>query len=146
MFGFLPGWVGDVLTLAAFVLGPSGFVWAFLQQKGANRRLKVDEITAESTVKVQEGALTVDQFNAALPAYKDLLDRSNHDRDEAIDKMEQMEKDHKSEVAKYKRELSTVNANQRRLIRLLRSIVKQNNIILTEEQLAELETTQPKAS
>lgn len=129
MFNVLPDWVSDLMILASFVLGPSGFVWAFLQQKGANRKLKVEE----DGLEVQKGGLTVDQFNAALPAYKDLLDRANIDRDEAIE-----------DLKKYKEELDELKANQVRLIRLFKQVIRQNKITLTDEQQIELEATKPR--
>jgi len=74
MFGLLPDWVGDTLTIIATVLGLPGIILFLLSRKQANRKLEVEE-----------GGLTVDQFNAALPAYKDLLDRANTERKEAVD-------------------------------------------------------------
>lgn len=127
---FLPGWISDVLALLAFILGPSGVIWLILNQRNANRKLKVEEIGAG----VQQGGLTVDQFNAALPAYKDLLDRSNEDRDRAL-----------AQLAEYKQELTKFHQQHERMTRLFLQVVKQNNIQLTQEQLDELEATRPKA-
>jgi hypothetical protein len=123
MFGFLPDWVGDTLTLIALVLGTPGIILYLLGRKDANRKLVVDE-----------GGLTVDQFNAALPAYKDLLDRSNKDRDAAISKM-----------GEYKVELDNIRDNQERLVKLFLSVVARSNITLTADERAELEATRPKS-
>lgn len=127
---FLPGWVSDLLTLLAFIVGPSGVIWLILNQRNANRKLKVEEIGAD----VQQGGLTVDQFNAALPAYKDLLDRSNEDRDKAL-----------AQLAEYKAELNKFHQRHERLTRLFLVVVKQHNVQLTQEQMDELEATRPKA-
>ena len=130
---FLPGWVGDILTLLAFVLGPGGVIWLILSQRQANRKLRVEEIGANVSSQVAKGSLTVDQFNAALPAYRDLLDRSNKDRDAALAKMEE-----------YKGELDEVKEKQERLVKLFLQVVKRSNVQLTKEELEELEATRPR--
>ena len=120
MFGFLPDWVGDTLTIIAVVLGTPGIILWTLNRKQANRKLEVEE-----------GGLTVSQFNAALPAYKDLLDRANSAASEAG-------KDARSA----KKEVNILERKLARAIRLLMSIIQRANIQLTpeeEKELSELE-------
>lgn len=120
--GFLPAGVGDALSLVAMVLGLPGIILYFLNKNQANRKLVVEE-----------GGLTVEQFNAALPAYRDLLDRANADRKVAIETMET-----------YKTEWDDVMAKQDRILQLLSRIVARGNITLTPEEVAELEATRPR--
>lgn len=133
MLAFLPEGLQDILTIVAVIAGPSGIIWLILQNKQANRRLKVEEAGADVQSRVAEGSLTVEQFNAALPAYKDLLDRSNKDRDAAIAKMDE-----------YKAEVDEIREKQDRLVKLFMQVVKRNNIQLTTEELRELEETKPR--
>lgn len=133
MLAFLPEGLQDVLTIVAVIAGPSGIIWLILQNKQANRRLKVEETGADVQSRVAEGSLTVEQFNAALPAYKDLLDRSNKDRDAAIAKMDE-----------YKAELDEIRDKQDRLVKLFTAVVKRANITLTDAELKELEETKPR--
>lgn len=132
-FDILPPLVSDILLLLAFFVGPGGVIWLILSQRGANKKLKVEEIGADIQNKVAEGSLTVDQFNAALPAYKDLLDRANKDRQEALDKM-----------GEYKDELDEVRDKQERLVGLFHRVVKVHKIQLTKDELDELEATRPR--
>lgn len=132
MFDVFPGWVGDTIALVAFVAGPGGVVWLFLSNRQANHKLKVDELDSEANREINRGSLTVEQFNAALPAYKDLLDRSNSDRDEAVEAL----KECKTQVA----ELCN---KQERLVGLFLRVVARTDIQLTEEEREELEKIRP---
>lgn len=120
MFGFLPDWVGDTLTIIAVVLGTPGIILWGLNRKQANRKLEVEE-----------GGLTVSQFNAALPAYKDLLDRADAAASDA-----------RKDARSAKREVNILERKLARAIRLLMSIIQRANIQLTpeeEKELSELE-------
>lgn len=120
MFGFLPDWVGDTLTIIAVVLGTPGIILWALNRKQANRKLEVEE-----------GGLTVSQFNAALPAYKDLLDRADTAANDA-----------REDARSAKREVNILERKLARAIRLLMSIIQRANIQLTpeeEKELSELE-------
>lgn len=121
MFGIFPDWVGDTLTLVAMVFGTPGLILFFLGRKDANRKLQVDE-----------GGLTVEQFNAALPAYKDLLDRASSGKKEAEDKLKE-----------YDKRFEEVEKRQEELVSIFVRILRKNNITLTESELGELEHTQP---
>ena len=122
MFGFLPEWVGDTLSLLALVTGlPAILLW-FLNRKDANRKLKVEE-----------GGLTVSQFNAALPAYQDMLNRADAERKEAV-----------RLSLEYKEELNEVREKQDRLIQLITALVARTGIVLTAAEIEELEATRPR--
>ena len=131
-FDILPPVLSDILLLLTFLVGPGGVIVLFLNQRQANKKLRVEEIGAGIQNKVAEGSLTVDQFNAALPAYKDLLDRADKDREAALDKM-----------AEYKDELDEVKEKQDRLVKLFTRVVKNHRIQLTREEMEELEATRP---
>jgi hypothetical protein len=133
-FDILPPAFSDILLLLTFLVGPGGVIVLFLNQRQANKKLRVEEIGAGVQNKVAEGSLTVDQFNAALPAYKDLLDRADKDREAALDKM-----------AEYKDELDEVKEKQDRLVKLFTRVVKNHRIQLTREEMEELEATRPPA-
>lgn len=119
--GLFPDWVGDIVALIAMVIGLPGIILFFLNKKSANRKLVVEE-----------GGLTVEQFNAALPAYKDLLNRANADKKEAVDTMKL-----------YKDELDVVNNKQDRLIQLFLRVLSRASITLTPDEIEELEATRP---
>ena len=74
--GFLPDWLGDILVLVAFVLGPSGFIWSILQRKDANRKLVVDE-----------GGLSVSQFDSLNAAYEGLYEKEKESKEDALQKL-----------------------------------------------------------
>lgn len=99
-----------------------------LNSKGANRKLVVEE-----------GGLTVAQFNAALPAYKDLLDREKANTDRAREELET----YRGEREKFKNDIEELRGNQRRLALLLQEIVRANGIVLDEDQQAEFDATKP---
>lgn len=121
--GPLPDWVRDGLSLVALIFGTPGIILFLLGRKGANRKLIVEE-----------SGVTVDQFNAALPAYKDLLDRANKDRDEALAKL-----------SEYKEELDDVRDKQNRLIRLIFTVAARGDLELTPNEQSELEASKPHA-
>jgi|SRR5690606_5436667 len=133
MFGFLPDVVGDIFILISFVVGPGGVIWLLLAQKGANKKLEVDELGVR-------GSLTVDQFNAALPAYKDLLDRSNKERDAAL----AVAKDYKTTLESYKQELDDVKEDLGEMRSLVKKMVDDGRVILSPEEYRILENTRPK--
>lgn len=132
-FDILPPAVSDILLILTVLAGPGGVIALFLTSRQANRKLKVEEVGADVHNRVAEGTLTVDQFNAALPAYKDLLDRAEKDRAEALDKM-----------GEYKDELDEIRGMQERLVNLFNKIVRKHKIQLTSEEIDELETTRPR--
>lgn len=117
MFGFLPDWFGDTLTVIAVVLGLPGIILWVLNRKQVNRKLEVEE-----------GGLTVSQFNAALPAYKDLLDRADNAAAKA-----------QTEATDAKREVNTLERKLARAIRLLMAVIQRANIQLTPEEEKELQ-------
>lgn len=128
MFGFLPEWVGDTLTIIAVVLGTPGIILWLLNRKEANRRLEVDE-----------GGLTVAQFNAALPAYKDLLDRATKERDAAADRVEEIRAEFQEELDDQAAELDIVEDKLSRAIRLIKTLIARAQIELTPTESLELE-------
>ena len=99
--------VGGILALA---VGTPGIILFLLNKRNANKKLEIDE-----------SKLTVDQFNAALPAYKDLLDRANKATKESLAELAS----YKSERVGIMQELSDFrdakNAQDEELARLMRS-------------------------
>lgn len=128
MFGILPDWVGDSLSLLALVLGTPGVVLFFLGRKGANRKLEVEE-----------GGLSVTVFNAQTAAYKDLLDRANTRAANA----EKEAKEANEKIDALQQEYAHMNSKINRLYNLFNRVLARNKIILTEEERTELEETKP---
>lgn len=127
--GFLPDWLADSIALAGIFLGVPGIILFLLNKKGANRKLVVEE-----------GGLTVAQFNAALPAYMDLLDREKGNAEAARIEI----KAFTTEREEMKTEIASLRENQRRLYFLFLDVVRANNIQLTSEQQHEFESTKPR--
>jgi len=123
MLGF-----SDILSLIAVAIGLPGIILFFLNRKGANRKLNVEE-----------GGLTVSQFNAALPAYKDLLDRANDDRQAAIDELAA----YKTEREGFKTEIERLGEDIRTIRGLFTRVVERSNITLTHEEQQVFESTKP---
>lgn len=130
MFGFLPEWVGDTLTLVAIFVGTPGVILWFLNRKGANRKLEVEE-----------GGLTVAQFTATLPAYQDLLNRAGV-REEAANQIATAATER---AEQFKTELEIVENKLDRAILLFQKVIARSNIELTQEEMFELESTKPSA-
>jgi hypothetical protein len=135
MFGIFPEWVGDTVTIIATVLGLPGLILWFLGRKDANRKLVVEE-----------SGLTVAQFNAALPAYKDLLDRANNERDaadkekqEAFAKVVPLEK----ELSQTRAEVHSLDDKLKEAVELFRTVIERSEITLTHEELRRLERITP---
>lgn len=133
MFGIFPDWVGDTLSLIAVVVGTPGLILWFLGRKDANRKLVVEE-----------GGLTVEQFNAALPAYKDLLDRSNKERDAAIEREEALTKDFKAYRDETSATVADLKTGQQGLRRLVLKLIAQHEYQPTDEEREILEMTAPR--
>lgn len=134
--------ITSILTLA---LGSSAIpiiISALLGRKGANKKLQIEE-----------GGLTVDQFNAALPAYKDLLDRADRDRDEAIEKLGKYESERIELLDRVRRleradtekttELEITSRALETLRKLFQTYVDRTGIPLTTQEQAVFENTQP---
>lgn len=122
MFGFLPAWVGDLMLIAAFIVGPSGFIWAYLQNKGANRKLVVEE-----------SGLSVTAFNAATAAALAEVKESREDREAMRGQISHLIED--NEDLRYKH-------NQLR--QLFIEVIRHNDMVLTPSQQAVFESTRPK--
>lgn len=122
MFGFLPSWVGDVMLILAFVAGPSGLIWGILQQKGANRKLVVEE-----------SGLSVTAFDAATAAALAEVQESRVDR-QAM----------RGEIKALSEETEDLRFKQNQLRQLFIEVVRQNNIVLTPAQQKEFEDTRPR--
>jgi len=135
MFGVLPDWVGDTVTILAAVLGLPGIILWVLSRKQANRKLVVDE-----------GGLTVAQFNAALPAYKDLLDRANDEReaaekerDEALRKIGPLE----HELYKTQSEVNSLDDKLEEAVQLFTTVIERSEITLTSDEARRLARIKP---
>lgn len=134
MFEFLPAWASDVMILLAFVLGPSGLIWAILQQKGANRKLVVEE-----------SGLHITEFEALTNTYKDLLARSNAASEaatKAADAAQEEVRQSRIQRELLQEELNEVRDTQRRLRALFSRVIARSGIVLTTEEQKELEATQ----
>jgi len=107
---------------------PATLLW-LLNRKGANTKLKLDE-----------GGLSVTQFNAQTAAYQDLLDRSNKALAEALTEL----KSYKSERAELNKRVENQGNMLERLRELFTSYVTRVGIPMTEEELAVFESTKPK--
>lgn len=135
MFGLLPDWVGDTLTIIAAVLGLPGIILFVLTRKQANRKLEVEE-----------GGLTVDQFNAALPAYKDLLDRANEERKEAVDEKKDAVRRVETLTLELRETRDEVDDLEDRLVlavELIESFVSRSEIQFTPEDHRKLARIKP---
>lgn len=121
------------MLILAFILGPTGIIWSILNQKGANRKLVVEE-----------GDLEVNEFSALTQTYKDLLSRSTTATEAAVKAAEAavVEVKQASEQRKVlQEELDEVRETQRRLRALFTRVIARYNIKLTEEEEAEFEST-----
>jgi len=149
----LLGTVGGVLGLSAAV--PT-IILFLLGRKGANKKLEIEQ-----------GALTVDQFNAALPAYKDLLNRADAAAKvandaaavsqlaarSALDELQTYKAERESILSEVKElrqakedqgeELTKTNSNLEKLRALFTSYVARVGIPLTREEEAIFEDTKP---
>ena len=135
MFGILPDWVGDTVTILAAVLGLPAIILWVLNRKQANRKLVVEE-----------GGLTVAQFNAALPAYKDLLDRANteretaeKERDDALRRIGPLE----HELFKTQTEVNSLDDKLEEAVQLFTSVIERSEVSLTHDELRRLERIKP---
>jgi len=130
LFDFLPPIVEDVLTLIAFVAGPSGLIYAFLNSRNANRKLIVDE-----------AGLSVTEFDSLNAAYKALYETEKTTAKESIEELHKYKAERENILA----ELAEMRDFQRRRDTLFLSVVRRNQIVLTAEESAEFEATKPKS-
>jgi hypothetical protein len=132
MFDILPPIVGDIMILVSLFFGSGGIIWAYLQRKGANRSLIVEE-----------GGLEVNQFNALTAKYAELLTRAekaaqtaSDDAKAARDANVQMRDDMQGQI-------NTLGDDLREVRSLFMDVVRQHGIKLTPEQQRRFESTKP---
>lgn len=133
MFEALPSWVSDVMLIVAFVLGPTGIIWSILNQKGANRKLIVEE-----------GDLDLKEFSALTQTYKDLLELAHEATAKAVQATQEALKEvRESRVQReqLQTELDEVRDTQHRLRRLFTRVIAQYKIQLTEQEQSEFDNT-----
>lgn len=128
MFGFLPAWASDLMVIGAFLLGPSGLIWAILQSRGANRHLVVEE-----------GTLKKSEFDSITQAQSKLLEdaraeaaAAKREADEANDRLDTMDE-------LYDQMRDVVH----RLRSLFRRVVSKSGYSMTDSERAEFENTKP---
>lgn len=145
--------IGGVVGLA---VGTPGIVLFLLNRRNANQKLRIDE-----------NKLTVEQFNAALPAYRDLLDRANKATKDALAELAS----YKEERVKFQQDLATskeeritfqqdladlrdakgqqdeelnkTNDKLEKLRSLVQNYVTRTGVQMTTEELAIFEDTKP---
>lgn len=134
--GFLPSWVGDLLTIVAIAVGLPGVILFLLNRRNANRHLNVEE-----------GTLKVDEFGAIKSGYEGLWQAAQADAAAARADATAARKD--ADNARQSAEEANSHAahaeeSVRKLHTLIMSIVRRNKLELDEEQLRILEETKPR--
>lgn len=134
LFG-LPGWVGDTISLVSLAIGAPALILWLLGRKDANRKLNVEE-----------GGLTVDQFNAALPAYQGLLTdvraelaTSKAETATVVAQLEEAE----GVIEDVRDEVYVLHNSVIKLRELISRLISKHHFVLTPEELDELEQTKP---
>jgi len=136
MLSFLPSWVSDIMLILAFIAGPTGLIWGFLQRKDANRKLVVEE-----------GGLQVDQFEAQRQAFNDLLREQREITARAIAELGEVRtelkesRDQRAELTSDVEELRAMLVQTRDLFK---RVVARSNITLTPDEQHEFEMTKPR--
>lgn len=134
--GFLPSWIGDLLTIILAALGLPSIILFLLGRRNANRHLNVEE-----------GSLKVDEFDAIKGGYKDLWDASKKDAASAKADADAARADAATarlEATEAKKSAQGAEASVRKLYTLITTIVKKNDLTLSADDLAILEQTRPR--
>ena len=136
MLSFLPGWVSDVMLILAFIAGPTGLIWGFLQRKDANRKLVVEE-----------GGLQVDQFEAQRQAFNDLLREQkeiNAGAAKELSSVREELKESREQRAHLTEDVEELRAMLTQTRDLFKRVVARSNITLTPDEQHEFEMTKPR--
>jgi septal ring factor EnvC (AmiA/AmiB activator) len=135
MLSFLPSWVSDIMLILAFIAGPTGLIWGFLQRKDANRKLVVEE-----------GGLEVDQFEAQRQAFNDLLREQREITARALAELADTRKE-LSESRDQRKEMADDIEDLRSMLiqtrDLFKRVVARSNIVLTPDEQREFDATKP---
>lgn len=126
--GILPAWVGDLFSILGLPAILLAIVLWFLNSKGANRKLVVEE---GSLKKSEFDSVTTAQ-NSAIARLEREAKEAKEEGAEALDRLDVMD-------TLYEEMRESIH----KMRSMIRRIVSQTGYVMTPDDIAELEATKP---
>lgn len=127
--GIIPRWIIDLIVVIGALIGlPSIITW-FLNRRGANRKLQVEESGAD-----------VSEFQALRTAYREDKAAAEKERDEARAETGAI----RVELGEMHEEVDELRDALTRLRRLFSGVLRRNNYKMTPSEQREFEATKPR--